>query len=400
VRTAACAPGAAPRARRILLVDDNPVQRKLGRLRLGDAGFVVDTAAGADDALRAARRAPPDAIMSDILMGDLDGFTLCRMLREEPSLRDVPIVLFSAHFDEHADRELAAAVGASAIIGRTPDFEGELAALWHSLQTQRSSAAEPQSSVLVARRMARHLQETMAKVEAGEAARRELEAFSYSVAHDLRAPLRRIDGFTAAILEDCSELVDDQVAEHLERVRASVLEMGELIEGLLSLSRVTRSEIHLQDVDLSALARRTLQHLRGSAPSRRVDVVIPDGLIVRGDRALLEILLVNLLGNAWKFTSRTDGARIEVGCSEQTGQRVYFVADNGAGFDMAYAAKLFHVFQRLHTVQDFDGTGIGLATAHRVVSRHGGSIWANAELDAGATFYFTLGTAELTSGDR
>ena len=224
-----------------------------------------------------------------------------------------------------------------------------------------------------------------------EAANRELEAFSYSVAHDLRAPLRGIDGFSQALLEDYSDKIDQEGRRHLAFLRESAQQMGRLIDDLLGLSRVARAELCRLPVDLSALARSVAAQLGGSDPDREVEIVIGDGISAEGDAPLLRIALENLLGNAWKFTGKRAAARIEVGTMFLDGNTVYFVRDNGAGFDPAYQAKLFGVFQRLHSTREFEGTGIGLATVKRIVSRHGGRIWATSEVDRGATFCFTLG---------
>ena len=225
---------------------------------------------------------------------------------------------------------------------------------------------------------------------ATEAVNRELEAFSYSVAHDLRAPLRSIDGFSLALLEDCADVLDEAGKQHLRFVREAAQDMAALIDGLLSLSRVTRSELRRETVDLAELARNILAQLRRAAPGRNVETVIADDLLAEGDARLLRGLLENLLGNAWKFTGKQGAARIEVGLTDAGGERAYFVRDNGAGFDMAYAAKLFGAFQRLHSASEFEGTGIGLATVQRIVHRHGGRVWAESAVGRGATFFFTL----------
>ena len=223
-----------------------------------------------------------------------------------------------------------------------------------------------------------------------EAMNKELEAFTYSVSHDLRAPLRAIDGFSQALVEDYGENLDAEGRDHLRRVLSAAQRMGELIDGLLSLARLTREEIYLETVDLSALARSVAQDLRQSQPDRHVDLVIAEGARVQGDRRLLEVVLQNLLANAWKFTSRQPHARIEFGRREENGKPVFFVRDNGAGFDMAYSPKLFGAFQRLHAQGEFAGHGIGLATAQRVIRRHGGRIWGEGQVGGGATFSFTL----------
>lgn len=228
-----------------------------------------------------------------------------------------------------------------------------------------------------------------AKAEA-EAASKELEAFSYSVAHDLRAPLRSIDGFSEVLLEDCADRLDVDGKRYLKHVRESVQLMSALIDDLLTLSRVSRAELRRQRTDMSALGRSVLARLRKSHPARQVEVIVQNGMAAQGDPRLLEVVLTNLLGNAWKFTGKRASARIEFATKVGEYPPVYFVRDNGAGFDAAYAEKLFGVFQRLHAAHEFEGTGIGLATAQRIVHRHGGRIWAEGEVDRGATFYFTL----------
>ncbi len=220
---------------------------------------------------------------------------------------------------------------------------------------------------------------------------RELEAFSYSVSHDLRAPLRSIDGFSQALLEDCGDKLDAGGNDHLRRIRGAVGRMAELIDALLTLARVTRSEIRRESIDLSGMARTVAADLRQRAPERRAEFVIADGLAATGDVRLLRVALENLLENAWKFTARRPAARIEFGMlAHPGGKRAYFVRDNGAGFDMAYAGKLFGAFQRLHAQTEFQGIGIGLATVRRIIHRHGGTVWAEGAPDQGASFHFTL----------
>ncbi len=237
-------------------------------------------------------------------------------------------------------------------------------------------------------------QEALARAKsAAEAANQELESFSYSVAHDLRAPLRSIDGFSQALVDDCLPQLDPDGKKYLSFIRESAQQMAQLIDDLLSLSRVTRSDLRHQRVDLSALARAALERLQRSQPERRVETVLQDGLVAEGDPQLLGVVLDNLLGNAWKFTGKHAAPRIEFGATSKSERWVYFVRDNGAGFDMAYAHKLFGVFQRLHAASEFEGTGVGLAIVHRVVGRHGGRVWGEGETDRGATFYFTLNDA-------
>jgi PAS domain S-box-containing protein len=223
-----------------------------------------------------------------------------------------------------------------------------------------------------------------------EAANRELESFSYSVSHDLRAPLRSIDGFGQALLEDYADILDETGKGYLQRVRSASQRMAQLIDELLELSRVTRSEMRRDTVDLGAMAREIAAELGSAHPERRVEWVMPDAVSARGDPRLLRQALENLLGNAWKYTGKQPEARIEFGVLENDAGPVFFVRDNGAGFEMAYADKLFTPFQRLHSAHEFQGTGIGLATVQRILRRHGGRVWAEAEVGRGATFYFSL----------
>ena len=227
------------------------------------------------------------------------------------------------------------------------------------------------------------------------AANRELEAFAYSVSHDLRAPLRGIDGFSKALLDDYQDQLDATALDYIGRVRAATQRMGRLIDDLLELSRMTRAEMNHQRLDLTELGRKIVAELHREEPARSVDFAVCPGLMARGDRALLAAALGNLVGNAWKFSGQREHAHIELGVTAADGEDIYYVRDDGAGFDMAYADKLFGPFQRLHDTAEFPGSGIGLAIVQRVILRHGGRIWAESEVDKGATFYFTLPT---TSG--
>ena len=223
-----------------------------------------------------------------------------------------------------------------------------------------------------------------------EAFNNELEAFSYSVSHDLRAPLRAIDGFSQILLEDYEDKLDEEGRLYLRRTKNASQRMGHLIDDLLNLSRMTRSEMRRESVDLSALVEGVVEDLRGTSPEHEVDVIVEEGLVVNGDESLLRVALENLLGNAWKFTRDRARPRIEFGTLEHEDTPAYFVRDNGVGFDMAYADKLFGAFQRLHSTGEFEGTGIGLATVQRIIHRHGGRVWAEGNIGSGATFFFTL----------
>lgn len=226
--------------------------------------------------------------------------------------------------------------------------------------------------------------------DALEALNRELESFSYSVSHDLRGPLRAIDGFSLALLEDYGERLEPEGQRYLGNIRDATRRMAQLIEDMLELAQVTRREMRREDVHLSHIVLDVCRRLQAAAPAREVELCIEPDVHASGDTRLLTVLLENLLGNAWKFTSRQPHAKIEFGVQAKDGGRVYHVRDNGAGFDMTLAAKLFQPFSRLHAARDYEGTGVGLAIVRRVVHRHGGEIWAEAKVGEGATFFFML----------
>ena len=229
------------------------------------------------------------------------------------------------------------------------------------------------------------------RTESLREANTEMEAFTYSVSHDLRAPLRSMDGFSLALLEDYGADLDDTAKDYLQRIRSASQRMSELIEDLLQLSRITQQHLSLEPTDLSQLVGETVTELRESDPERVVDVKITPGAVATVDAVLMRSVIQNLIGNAWKFTAEHDAANIEFGIGDENGERVYFIKDDGAGFDPRYSDKLFAPFQRLHSRDQFEGTGIGLATAYRIIQRHGGKIWAEGEVDVGATFFFTIG---------
>jgi signal transduction histidine kinase len=223
-----------------------------------------------------------------------------------------------------------------------------------------------------------------------EAANRELEAFSYSVSHDLRAPLRGLNGFARILMEDFSSEISDEARHYLENIHDSARNMNLLVDDMLRLSRISRAELRVETFDLSDIAFEIIQQLQAESPERKADIHIQTPLRVRGDRSLMKIALENLLGNAWKFSVKKDVTEIGVGARKIEGETVFFVRDNGIGFDMKYAGKLFGAFQRLHSEREFDGTGIGLAIVQRVMSRHDGKIWVESSPDNGTTFFFTL----------
>lgn len=287
-----------------------------------------------------------------------------------------------------AEGDLSARAGVSTGAGEIDDLSVRFDAMAEAIEHQVGELAEARRAQEA---LNSELEERVRRRTAELlASNKELEAFNYSVSHDLRAPLRAIDGFSQALLEDQADRLDDAGRADLTRVKAAANRMDELIDSLLALSRLTRVEMDIQNVDLSRLAGDVLAELRGRDPGREVGVAIQPGVAGEADAVLVRSVLENLLGNAWKFTAKTPDARIEFGTVSIDGENVYFVKDNGAGFDMAYSDKLFGAFQRLHDQREFPGTGVGLATVARVVHRHGGRVWAEGRPGEGATFYFTL----------
>jgi DNA-binding response OmpR family regulator len=384
--------------KRILAVDDSPTYlNELGEILRGEGYDVQLTQSGAE-ALLLLSVQPVDCVLLDLVMPGIDGIETCRRIKAAPGLRDIPVVMLTAVEDRKAMIE-ALSAGADDYLSKSGDADALRARVMAQIrrkqlqdETRRIREELLRKEIeATEERAARETAEAKAAMaEELEFKNQELEAFSYSVAHDLRAPLRSIDGFSLALLEDYAELLDESGREFLTRIRDSTAHMSRLIEDLLKLSKVARSEFVGREVDLSAVARACLARLRNADPDRRIEVIIPEGLWVSGDSALLEVALDNLFGNAWKFTRKKDAARIELAIETQDSRQVVVVRDNGAGFDMAYAGKLFNVFTRLHPSHEFEGTGIGLATVLRVVRRHGGRIWAEGKVGEGAAFFFTL----------
>ena len=384
--------------KRILAVDDSPTYlNELGEILRGE-GYEVQLASSGAEALLLLSVQPVDCVLLDLVMPDLDGIETCRRIKTTAGLRDIPVVMLTAVEARKAMIE-ALSVGADDYLSKSGDADALRARVLAQIrrkqlqdETRRIREELLRKEIEAAEeRSARETAEVKAAMaEELELKNQELETFSYSVAHDLRAPLRSIDGFSLALLEDYAEVLDEGGKEFLARIRESTAHMSQLIDDLLKLSKVTRSDFVGREVDLSLVARACVARLRQIDPDRQVEVIIPEGLWVSGDAALLEVALDNLLGNAWKFTRKTEGARIELATETQDRVRVFVVRDNGAGFDMARAGKLFNVFTRLHAAHEFEGTGIGLATVLRVVRRHGGRVWAEGKVGGGAAFFFTL----------
>ena len=366
---------------RVLVADDNADMRAY-LVRILAPRWTVDAVADGQAALESALAHPPDLVLSDVMMPRMDGVALLRALRADPRTSTIPVVLLSARAGEEAvvggletgaDDYLVKPFSARELLSRVGT---------HLEMARMRQAATDAASELAATRAA--------LLDDVERKNRELEAFSYSVSHDLRAPLRSIDGFSEALLEECGDRLGDTGADYLQRVRAAARRMGELIDDLLKLAGVGRAELSRETADLSLLGRRVGELLSSAHPDRTVAFVVQDGLAAHADRRLIQVLLENLLGNAWKFTARTPSPRVELGSLERDGVSVFYVRDNGAGFNQANAGRLFSPFQRLHAERDFPGTGVGLATVRRVVERHGGRVWAEGQVNAGATVYWTL----------
>ncbi len=350
-----------------------------------------------EEALDLLAAQPVDCVLLDLIMPGLGGETTCRQIKGAQGIREIPVILLTA-LEDHETMIRGLEAGADDYISKSSDFtvlkarvlaqirrkqfEDETRQIREPLLQRDAEAAEA--------RVARQLAETRAAF-AEELRRKnaELETFSYSVSHDLRAPLRSIDGFSQALIEDHSSQLDEAGHAHLRRIRAAAHRMAQLIEDLINLSRIDRAEMVRAPVHLSAMAHRIVERLETSERGRPTTFVVQSGVFAQVDPHLIEIVLENLLGNAWKFTRKADMPRIEFGSVEENGMTTFFVKDNGARFDPAYAHKLFAPFQRLHTDKEFPGTGIGLATVRRIVERHGGRVWAEAAVGHGAVFRWT-----------
>jgi signal transduction histidine kinase len=296
---------------------------------------------------------------------------------------------YSVRAVKRSEDELGALTDAfNQMLGRIEDQASALSASKEELQRYATGLAQRVEE------RTHELRESNAALERNAAqllaANRELDAFAYSVSHDLRAPLRSIDGFSQVVLQDYADKLDEAGRDALQRVRAATQRMGALIDDLLKLARIGRAEMRREPVDLSGMAQDIVADLRRSTPERQVEFAIAPGLTAQGDARLLRVALENLLGNSWKYTAKQPRPRVEFAAVDVNGGRAFMVRDNGAGFDMQYADKLFGVFQRLHSSTEFEGTGVGLATVMRIITRHGGRIWAEGAVDRGATFYFTL----------
>ncbi len=384
--------------KRVLAVDDSETYLQQVAEALRADGYEVVLARSGEEALQLLAVQPVECVLLDLMMPGIGGRETCRRVKSAPIMRDIPVVMLTAVEDRDAMIQGLSA-GADDYIAKSSDLDLLRARVLAQIRRKqfedenrliREQLLRAELESVTARSAQKSAEARASLVEELEAKNAELDAFSYSVAHDLRAPLRSLDGFSLALLEDYTQCLDEEGCQYLRYIRESAQQMALLIDDLLELSRVTRSDFRREPVDLAQIARAIATRLQETAPERRVQFIIGDGLEVDGDARLLAIALENLIGNAWKYTGKRAEARIEIGAAAEAGPETYFVRDNGAGFDMAYAQKLFGVFQRLHSAREFEGTGIGLATVQRIIRRHGGKIWGEGKIDQGATFRFTV----------
>ena len=405
----------------ILIAEDSPTQAEKLRSLLEERGYAVVAAADGKQALALARQRKPTLVISDVVMPVMDGYELSRQVKADPELGGIPVILLTTLSDPQdvirgleccADDFILKPYDEHYLLSRVqfvlinremrgPDRAGMGVEIFFNGQKHFITADRLQilnlllstyEAVTQRNRELKHTQEDLRSLNAKlQAANEELESFSYSVSHDLRAPLRHIDGYIQMLVEDTASTFSPEARRYLNVITDAGRQMGELIDDLLEFSRMGRAEMNETGVELDALAREAIRNLEMATAGRDIGWQIPPLPRVVGDPAMLKQVFANLLGNAVKYTRPRDAARIEVGSTgEEDGRVIVFVRDNGVGFDMKYADKLFGVFQRLHRADQFEGTGIGLATVRRIIARHGGRVWAEAAPDQGATFYFTL----------
>jgi two-component system NtrC family sensor kinase len=383
---------------RILTVDDSPTYLHEVAAQLRQEGYDVVPARSGEEALELLAVQSVDCILLDLVMPGLSGQETCRRIKGTAVWRDIPLIMHTA-LEAQDDIIEGINAGADDYVAKSSDLDVLRARVRAQLRRKqfedenrgiREQLLQKEVEV-VAANAARELAEARAVfVEQLERKNSELEAFSYSVSHDLRAPLRSIDGFSQLLLDKHAGNLDAEAQEYLRFVREAAQRMGELIDDLLLLSRVGRAELRRDRIDLSSIARVVAEELKKNDPDRQVILCIQDHLLAEADSRLMRVAFENLIGNAWKFTVKVSEPRIEVGANQTGEDTVFFVRDNGAGFDMQHAENLFRPFQRLHSESDFPGTGIGLATVHRIIDRHGGRIWAESAVGQGTSLYFTI----------
>jgi len=367
----------------ILVVDDDATKRFALKAIVAPLGQNVIEAASGADALRQLLRQDFAVVLLDVRMPVMDGFETAELIRQRPRSELTPIIFVTALDQAETDMGKGYDLGAVDFV-----FAPVVPAI---MRAKVAVFVELYKAQLELRRYRTQLEDLVQERTAAlTAINRELEAFSYSVSHDLRGPLLTFDGLSQSLVEGYGAKLDDTAKDYLARMRRASERMTSAFDGLQNLFQLTSGEIRREPVDVSALAAEVADELRGENPKRQVKVKIADGLVISGDRRLVRILVGNLINNAWKFTSKERAASIEVGGELVDGETRTFVRDNGVGFDMIYGHKLFGAFQRLHSQSEFPGAGIGLATVRRIVNRHGGRAWAEGAVGEGATFYFVL----------
>ena len=382
-RSAQATNGTPEPAVRILVVDDDTTKRFVLKTVLVPLGEEVVEASSGADALRQLLRQEFAVVLLDVRMPNMDGFETAQLIRQRPQSELTPIIFVTALDQGETNPRRGYELGAVDFV-----FAPVVPAILRAKVAVFVELYRAQQELRRYRNQLEHLVEE--RTTALTAINRELEAFSYLVSNDLRAPLLAFDGLSEALLADYGSKLDSRAKDYLSRMRRASQRMGDVFDGLQSLFRVTGGEIHCEAVDVSAMAAEIIEEMQVVNFGRHVSVTIAPNLKVSGDARLVRILLGNLISNAWKFTGNQADATIEVGGETVDGEARLFVRDNGAGFDMIHAHKLFGAFQRLHSQSEFPGMGIGLATVRRIVNRHGGRSWADGAVGEGATFYFVL----------
>lgn len=429
---------------KILIVDDKPENLYMLESLLKGVGYEIISARNGAEALGLARKEIPCMIISDILMPIMDGYTLCREFKRDVDLQKVPFILYTATYSDNKDEEFALSLGADRFILKPADPDKFLQIVQEVLQEVTTKKIKPkappeQSDLVVLKEynavLIRKLEDKMLQTKENEKqlikfikeleeniearkkaedeiiklnreleqrvvqrtaqleeANKELEAFSYTVSHDLRAPLRAISSFAALLQREYCNTINKEGEELLNSVISSAKYMSNLIEDLLTFSKYSKRELNKIKIDMDSLVRSVLTELTADIEKGKYTIVQNKLSDAYGDGVLIKQVWINLIGNALKFSASTDEPKIEIGMDEKDNQNIYFIKDNGVGFDSHYAEKLFAVFQRLHANHEFEGTGVGLAIVDRIIKKHGGNVWAESHLGKGAAFYFTLPT--------
>jgi two-component system sensor histidine kinase/response regulator len=404
----------------VLVVEDSNVQAKKLKFLLEDHGFEVNICVNGAEALAAIDLKKPMLIISDIVMPEMDGYELCTSLKANPATKDIPFILLTSlrdpldiirglqsgadnfitkpYEDQYllariqyllANRALRQSGGADMLIevifkGNRYAINSDKKQILDLLLSVYEAAVQRNDELIL----------TQAKLEASNeeliSANQELEAFAHTVSHDLRSPLHIINGYSRILIEEYAGSLDNTATNYLETIISSTMSMAQLVEDLLNFSRSAKAKLELNTVDLTKICREIFGRLKSREPDRHIECTVADGLLVYGDDGLMTIVMENLLSNAWKYTSKSDFPLVFVGVKHEGAEKVYFVRDNGAGFDPDKSYKMFNPFERLHTTQEFPGIGVGLATVRRIIERHGGRIWAQGRVGEGATFFFTI----------